>query len=138
MKLRWAYLDRFADLGYLVMRVGVGALFTLHHGWPILFGGPDEWASTGRAVGYLSIHFGYAMWGFFSALIMVLGGIALALGSYFRPAALLLAITMAVAAIWKYYPFHDLDRAAYAIALFCVCLGFFFMGAGKLSLEEKM
>ena len=40
--LRWSFLDRYRDLGLLVMRVGLGLSF-MAHGWPKLVGGPETW-----------------------------------------------------------------------------------------------
>ena len=45
---RWDFLDRFHDLGLLVLRAGVGSVFLLIHGFPKLTD-PDSWSRTGRA-----------------------------------------------------------------------------------------
>lgn len=47
--MRWSFLDRFQDFGLLVLRVGVGLVFLLIHGFPKL-ADPASWARTGRAV----------------------------------------------------------------------------------------
>ncbi|NDG50044.1 MAG: DoxX family protein [Rhodospirillales bacterium] len=94
---RWSYLDRFTDLGLLVLRAGIGAIFLLIHGLPRLVADSRAWARVGRAVGYLGIHFGHAWWGLIAILAMTAGAICLILGFLHRPAALALTLTMAVA-----------------------------------------
>ncbi len=137
MNLQWKKLDTFSDFGLLVMRAGVGALFMIVHGFPKLAGGSGEWASVGRAVSYLGIHFGYTGWGLAAAVTETLGGLCLILGFAHRPAALALFVTMTVAAIWKFYPFGGWDAAAHPAALATVCLGLLFTGPGKYSLDDK-
>ena len=137
MNLKWKSLDGYSDAGLFVLRVGIGALFTLVHGFPRLIGGPEKWKSVGRSMSYLEIDFAHTAWGFVAALSMTLGGLLLILGWAHRPAALALFITMSVASIWKYYPFGGWDAAAHPAALAIVCLGLLFTGPGKHSLDAK-
>lgn len=138
MNLRWKFLDRHADFGLLILRVGLGAMFVLHHGWPKLIGGPDEWRNIGRAVDYLGVHAGYALWGFIAMLVEVAGGVCLALGFATRPVALAFAIEMGVAAVWKYYPFGGWTAAAHPFELAVVFLALVFTGPGKHSLDAQL
>lgn len=137
MNLKWNALDSWSDAGLLVIRAGTGALFMCVHGFPRLMGGPDSWSSVGRAVSYLGIKFGYTVWGLAAVLVMTFGGALLILGLAHRPAALSLFVTMAVASIWKYYPFAGWDAAAHPAAMAAVCLGLLFTGPGKHSLDAK-
>ncbi|MFA6290026.1 MAG: DoxX family protein [Opitutaceae bacterium] len=137
MNLQWKKLDAFSDFGLLVMRVGVGALFMIVHGFPKLAGGPDKWAAVGRAVSYLGINFGYTGWGLAAAVAETLGGLLLIVGCAHRPAALSLFVTMAVASIWKYYPFGGWEAAAHPVAMAVVCLGLLITGPGKYSIDAK-
>jgi putative oxidoreductase len=137
MNLKWKSLDQSADAGLLVVRVGIGALFMIVHGLPKLMAGPNEWRSIGKAVSYLDIDFGHTGWGFAAAVAESLGGLLFILGWFQRPAALALFVTMAVASIWKYFPFGGWDAAAHPAAMAVVCLGLFFTGAGKYSLDAK-
>lgn len=141
MNLKWTFFDKWSDAGLLVMRVGIGALFMIVHGFPKLAGGPAKWESVGKAVSYLEIDFGHTAWGFAAAVAETLGGLLLILGWGHRPAALALFVTMAVASIWKYfphiYPLGGWDAAAHPAALAVVCLGLLFTGPGKYSLDAK-
>lgn len=137
MNVRWKSLDAWSDIGLLVMRAGIGAMFMIVHGYPKLVGGPARWESVGRAMGYLGVDFGYTAWGFAAALAETLGGLLLILGYAHRPAALSLFVTMVVAAIWKYYPFGGWDSAGYPAAMAVVCLGLLLTGPGKHSLDAS-
>lgn len=133
---RWAFLDRFQDLGLLVLRVGVGLMFLLLHGLPRLVE-PESWARIGRAVSYLGIDFGHQLWGFAAVLSLTLGALCLILGFAHRPAALALTVTMAVAAIWRHYPFAGWSASSYAVSMMIVYLGLVFTGPGRLSFQGK-
>jgi putative oxidoreductase len=137
MNLKWSFFDKWSDFGLLTLRAGIGALFMIVHGFPKLAGGPAKWESVGKAVGYLNIDFGHTAWGFAAAVAETLGGLLLILGWGHRPASLALFITMAVASIWKFYPFGGWDAAAHPLALAVVCLGLLFTGPGKYSLDAK-
>lgn len=137
MNVKWKSLDQFSNFGLLITRVVVGALFMIVHGFPKLEGGPAKWESVGRAVSYLGVHFGYTGWGLAATVAETLGGFFLIIGFAHRPAALALFVTMAVAAIWSYYPFGGWDAAAHPTAMAAVCLGMVFTGPGKYSLDAK-
>ncbi len=139
--LRCAGLDSFADFGLLIIRVGLGLMFTLYHGWPKLIGGPDTWQHTGHALSYLGVHGGYTAWGLLAAITECGGGICLILGFAARPVALALALEMCVAAIWsyyRYYPFGGWSLAAHPFELAIVFFGLFFLGPGKYSLDSQL
>ena len=44
---------------------------------------------------------------------------------------------MAVASIWKYYPFCGWESAAHPVAMAVVSLGLLFTGPGKYSIDAK-
>lgn len=126
----WSYLGRYRDFGLLVLRLGVGVMF-LFHGWPKLVGGPDKWTALGGAVGYFGIHFIPMFWGLMAAISEFFGGVCLILGVAFRPACLLLAGTMAVAATMHFGRGDSLQTASHAIELGCVFFGLLFVGPGR-------
>jgi putative oxidoreductase len=137
MNLKWKSLDAWSDAGLLIIRAGAGALFMCVHGFPRLMGGPEKWNATGRALSYLGVDFGYTMWGLAAALVMTFGGALMILGLALRPVALALFVVMAVASIWKYYPFAGWDAADHPATMGIVCLGLLFTGAGKYSFDAK-
>jgi putative oxidoreductase len=139
--LRFAGLDNFSDHGLFIIRVGLGLMFALYHGWPKLIGGPDGWEHIGRAVSYLGIHGGYTVWGFLAALLECGGGVCLVLGLAARPVALALAGEMCVASIWsyfRYFPFGGWSQAAHPFELAIVFLGLFYLGPGKYSIDSEL
>ena len=133
--LRRPFPDRCQDLGLLVLRAGVGAVFLFLHGLPLLLD-PASWARIGRATSYLGVGFGHQAWGFFAVLAMTLGAGCLLLGWFHRSAALALALTMAVASIWRFYPFGGWDAAAHPFTLMIVCFSLTILGPGKYAVDK--
>ena len=82
-----AALARHADLGLLVIRLGVGLSLLLFHGWGKITGGPERWERTGREMANLGIRFYPVFWGLMAALAESLGAVLLMLGLFFRPSA---------------------------------------------------
>lgn len=134
--LRWSFLDRYHDGGLLLLRGSVGGVVLLVHGLPKLID-PPSWAKVGRAVSYLGIGFGHQVWGLAAILAMTLGAVCLIVGFLHRPAALALAITLAVASLWKFYPFGGWDAAAYPFTMTLVSLSLLVLGPGKLSIDRR-
>ena len=48
-------MDRYRDLGLLILRLGFGAAFFWYHGYPKLVGGPAMWERIGDAVEILTL-----------------------------------------------------------------------------------
>jgi len=99
--LTWPALDRYRDVGLLVLRAGLGAML-FWHGWPKLAGGAAKWEKLGGAMSALGIDFAPTFWGLCAALAETVGGALLVVGLATRPAAAALAFTMFVAA-WNHY-----------------------------------
>ena len=133
--MRLKFLARFRDEGLLLMRLGLGAMFLLH-GWPKLAGGPDKWLQVGRAVSYLGIHVFPHGWGFLAALCEFGGGLCLILGLMFRPAALAMAGTMAVATTMHLGRGDGLMTASHAIELGIVFVSLALIGPGRYSVDK--
>ena len=51
--------EKQRDLGLLVLRAGIGAMF-VGHGLPKLLGGPQRWTTVGEAMAYLGLDFASA------------------------------------------------------------------------------
>ena len=130
-------LNKHRHIGLLILRIGLGCMF-LFHGCPKLFGGPEQWEKVGMAMGSLGIEFIPAFWGFMAAISESLGGICLILGFFFRPACILLTITMVVAAASHLSRGEGLGGASNAIEVGIVFLSLILIGPGKYSLDEKL
>jgi putative oxidoreductase len=134
MKLQ--FLAAYKSLGLLIARLGLGVSFVLH-GYPKMFGGPERWEQIGGAMRGVGIDVLPTFWGFMAAFAEFGGGILMILGFYFRPAVLLMAITMAVALrmhIGKGDPFGVYSHAL-ELGIIFICL--LFVGPGKLSVDGE-
>jgi putative oxidoreductase len=131
------FLNKHRHVGLLVLRIGIGLMFIVH-GAPKLFDGPEKWVKIGAAMASLGIGFAPAFWGFMAAVSEFFGGICLILGFVFRPACILLTITMLVAAISHLSRGDGIGGASHAIELGIVFLSLILIGAGRYSLDEKL
>ena len=125
------------DAGLLLLRVGLGLMFMLHGG-PKLAGGPDYWEKIGGSLAAFGIHFLPQFWGFAAGLVEFGGGLLLLLGLFFRPACLLLLVTMVVATNSHLSRGDDLNAASHAIEAGVTFLGLLFIGPGRFSLDERL
>ena len=133
--MAWTALDRYRDLGLLIVRLGFGLGFLFWHGWGKLVGGPERWHGTGQAVSHLGINFGYTFWGFMAAFAESVGGLLFALGLFFRFASFLIFFTMFVAVAFHLGRGDGWDGAKHAFKNASVALGFIFVGPGTYSLD---
>lgn len=129
-------LSKYSDLGLLIIRIGLGIMF-LMHGYPKVMGGPEKWEKIGGAMGNVGINFLPVFWGFMAAIAEAGGGILLALGLFFRPAAMALAFTMVIAALVHIKDEGTIMSASHAIEVGIVFLGLIFTGPGKYSIDRK-
>jgi putative oxidoreductase len=129
-------LGKYKNTGLLIMRVGLGIMF-MFHGYPKLLGGPNQWTAVGGATKHIGVDFFPVGWGLLAALTETFGGFLIVLGLAFRPAALLLSITMAVAATMHLKTGDGLGGASHAIEAAVVFLGLILVGPGKYSVDKK-
>ena len=128
-------LAKHADLGLLIGRLGVGVVFIVF-GWQKLSGGQVSWTHYGHAMASLGINFMPNIWGLLAALSEFAGGILVVLGFFFRPAAMLIALTMLVACVsgFREHP-HNFTQYSRSIEMFCIMIVFLFVGPGKYSFQ---
>lgn len=128
-------LDGRADLGLLVLRLGIGFMF-LGHGVPKLLGGPERWTAVGSALGRFGIDGGYQVFGLLAGLAEAGGGALLMLGLFTRLACIPLVATMAVAA-GRHLADGDAwnKGASHAIEAGIVFAALFVLGAGRYSAD---
>ncbi len=135
--LTWNRLDGYADLGLLIMRVGLG-LMMMGHGWPKVAGGPDVWAKLGGAMSAVGVDFAPTLWGGAAAFTELVGGAMLVIGLGTRPAALLLTTTMAVAAAMHWDQGDGFRGMSHAAEDGIVFLALILLGPGKWSLDRRI
>ena len=129
----WNTVDRYRDLGLLIARLGFGFGFTWFHGIPKLMSGMEGLAGHGKEMALFGITFGYEWWGLLAALIETIGGLAIALGIFFRLASLGLLSVMFVATVANFagrgVPEHSFKNA-------WLFAGLILIGPGRYSLDE--
>jgi len=129
-------LTKYRETGLLVLRVALGAVFFYVHGWPLLAGGIVKWRELGHEMHWLHISFAPVLWGFMAAFSESIGTLLFMIGLLFRPACILLALTMLVASIVDYKT-GGLGRAAHALELFIVFATLIVIGPGKYSVDKS-
>jgi putative oxidoreductase len=122
------------DLGILIFRIGIGAMF-LFHGFPKITGGVEKWADLGESMSHLGISFAPVFWGFCAAIAEFGGGLLLITGIFFRPAIAGLLITMGVAAWMKFSTGGAFKDFAWPLEMAIIMLSFLFIGPGKYGLK---
>jgi putative oxidoreductase len=128
---------RYQDFGLLILRVGIGIMFIVH-GWPKITGGPEMWAKVGGAMGTLGITQGATFWGFMGSFAEAGGGLLMILGLFFRPAMVLMFITMAVAANMHYVSGDGFAGYSHALEAAILFFSLLFIGPGRYSLDQSI
>jgi putative oxidoreductase len=127
----------YRDAGLLFLRFGVGLMF-MTHGGPKLAGGPAWWREIGKSMDMVGVHFLPTFWGFMAGFAEFGGGLLLILGLFFRPACLLLAFTMVIAAAKHLTDGDGLSGASHAIEAGIVFVALLFIGPGNYSLDNRL
>jgi len=133
----WSSLKNYSDAALLFLRITLGGLFIRLHGWPMLAGGVSKWKTVGGAMKHLGITFLPAFWGFMAAFSESIGCLLLVIGLFFRPSALMLVLTLLVAAIDDFAkPQGSLVAASHALELMLVFFTLIFVGPGRFSVDK--
>lgn len=133
------FFHRLAPLAYPLVRVTTGLLL-MPHGAQKLFGwfGGSGLTGTGQYFDTLGMHPGIAF-ALLAGLIEFFGGLALVLGLLTRPAALAVAVFLAVA-LSTHIPnglFWTNGGIEYPLMWALVALAIFFRGGDRYSLDAK-
>lgn len=129
--------DKLRDIGLLILRIGLGAMF-LFHGAPKLFGGPEMWSKIGGAAGNVGLSFLPTFWGFMAGVAEFGGGLAIISGFLFVPGCILLVINLIVAASYHFHAGQGLSGASHAIEDGIVFLSLLFIGPGRFALDRLL
>ena len=125
------------DIGLLIARVGLGAMF-IFHGFPKLVGGPERWEKTGRAMKVIGVDFWPTFWGFMAGVAEFAGGLFLMLGMFHTTFCLLLAFTMIIASLKHYTAGDGFKGYSHSLEAAFMFLGLLFTGPGKFSIGAKV
>lgn len=131
----WSSLNKYSDLALLFLRLGIGSLMIWLKGWPHLAGGVKQWAKLGNAMKQVHITFLPEVWGFIAAFSESVGCVFFILGLFFRPAALLLFLTMLIAAIME-VRVNGWGSGHHAMNLAILFFALLFIGPGKYSVDK--
>jgi len=131
-----SFLSKYREGGLLLIRIGLAVTFVCNSR-ELMFGGPAKWQQLGHAMSYVGIHGWFGFWGFMAAFSQFFGSILICIGFCFRPACILLAITMTVAAIMHIKSGDGFMKASPAINMAVVFYGLTLVGAGKYSVDKS-
>ena len=132
------FFERHADIGHVILRVGLGFTSLFLRGIWQLAGGPERWEQMGGAMAYLGITFAPVFWGLLGSLAEAVGGLCLLIGLFVRPAAAILVLTMFVICVYVYFNNGTLMMArAHGVELAIAYTALLFLGPGKFSLDRK-
>src|SRR3954462_15999301 len=95
----WSSLNNHRDGALLFLRIALGSFYIWIHGWARIAGGLTGWRHAGASMKVFGITFLPELWGFMGAFAATVGVLFLVLGLLFRPACLLITLTLAVVCI---------------------------------------
>ena len=98
----------------------------------------ERWEKVGGAMGNLGLDFAPTFWGCMAAFAEFGGGLLLILGFLFRPACILLFITMVVALTQHLVQADAFGQYNNSLKSAVVFASLFFMGPGRYSLDQYL
>ena len=138
---------KWRDAGLLIVRLGLGAILVIIHGWPLISGGTKAWETEGAQMANIGITSAPLVWGCILAFIQFIGGFASIGGILFRPFCLLVAFAMVVYAAGSFgAPANGVERNILAsiqaselyIVLGLTTLALAMIGPGKYNLGHYL
>ena len=130
-----SFLSKYSDLGLLIGRVGLGAMY-VSYGWPKLAGGAPMWTRLGHAMASVGISFFPLAWGLLASLSEFFGGLLLILGFLFRPACCFIGFTMVGAFMSLLHAGLHFPEYAQPLQMLFVFVMLAFVGPGKYSIDR--
>lgn len=131
----WSSLGKYRDGALLFLRLALGTFYTWMHGWSQLAGGLPAWKKTGLAMKHIGITFAPGLWGFLAAIAATIAIGFLILGLFFRPACLLIFLTLLVAASITVESV-GLARSAHTVEFAILVFSLLFIGPGRYSVDK--
>jgi len=132
-------LDKYRDFGLLLLRVGIGLMFTIVYGLPKVSGGVQMWAGLGGAFNrIIGITFIPTFWGLMATVSEFVGGMCLVAGVLVRPACALMLFTMIIAVTSIIRGGYGFSAASQPFVLGIVLLSLLFTGPGRLTLTKLL
>lgn len=132
----WSKLNKYSDIGLLLIRLMLGTSFVIH-GVGKFMGGAPVLTGVGSVVSNLGLTHGHYFFGILAATGELCGGLLLLTGAFFRPACLLLLWIM-IMALTMHFSHHDPFQVySHALELGVIFVGLFFIGPGKLSVDRQ-
>ncbi len=133
--MRCCPLDKCQDFGLLLLRLGLGGVFIVMHGWGKITD-PGKWEWLGSQIGDLGLPVvAPKFFGFMAAFAEFGGGILLVLGLLFRPAAFLLLCVMIVA-VAHHATAEPPESFNHPLEVGIVFLALVFIGPGRFALDS--
>jgi putative oxidoreductase len=131
--------ESIAPYSYSIIRFIAGAIL-VYHGYGKLFGGIIQGVAD-HVVTPLGLPMPMA-WAYFLGILEFFGGIALAIGLFTRPIALMLTIEFLIITFWHLpngYSFSS-PRGGfeYPLVLLVLYAAIFFRGGGRLSVDKMI
>lgn len=135
-------MDVPRDIGLTIIRLGIGASMLIFHGYGKITGGTEVWEKVGSNMDIIGVNFYPVFWGFMAAFSESIGSVLIMIGVLFRPATVLLAFTMFMAALRHLTLPEEAagagwSGASHAIELLVIYVGLFFVGPGSYVVTVK-
>lgn len=135
-------IEMHRDIGLLIIRLGIGASTLVFHGYGKITGGAALWEKLGSNMKTFGIDLYPVFWGFMAAFSESICSALIIMGLFFRPATVLLSITMIVAVSTHLTLPAGADgagwtAASHALELLAIYVGLFFVGPGKYRLTVE-
>ena len=120
------------DGAVALLRIWLGAMMVVH-GYPKMFGDNTKFFARVEEMGFPAPE----LFGWLAAFSEFGGGVLLILGLMTRPAALLVTVTMGVAALIRHFD-DPFDRKELPLTYMVIAIAVLFAGPGKISLDRRL